>query len=233
MICVRYAAVYKFSDTGRGGREGNSIGQKEMSTPRWWDDGTRTNGSSFKVGRTRVCERILSSASSSTGYSGPSTVHERSHRSRRHLSSIVRRILSSLVLVINSNFIEFYYRHRFYWKIHDLFNEVNKGSPPSWIHITGQLIWREYFYTMCCNNPKYDVMVGNPICLQIPWKEDNTQFEKWKNGQTGYPFIDAGMRQLLQEGWTHHTVRNVTAVFLTRGDLWLNWERVVNIFTII
>ena len=68
-------------------------------------------------------------------------------------------------------------------------------------------------------------MVGNPICLQIPWKEDDTQFEKWKNGQTGYPFIDAGMRQLLQEGWTHHTVRNVTAVFLTRGDLWLNWEK--------
>jgi cryptochrome len=49
--------------------------------------------------------------------------------------------------------------------------------------------------------------------------------EKWKTGQTGYPFIDAGMRQLLQEGWIHHTVRNAVAVFLTRGDLWLNWEK--------
>ena len=49
-------------------------------------------------------------------------------------------------------------------------------------------------------NPKYHLMVGNPICLQIPWETNNEHFEKWKNGMTGYPFIDAGQRQLLQEG---------------------------------
>jgi len=49
-------------------------------------------------------------------------------------------------------------------------------------------------------NPKYDVMIGNPISLQIPWSENEEQFKKWKNGMTGYPFIDAGQRQLLQEG---------------------------------
>ena len=83
---------------------------------------------------------------------------------------------------------------------------------------------------MCRLNPKYDVMVDNPICLQIPWKEDDAQLEKWKKGQTGYPFIDAGQRQLLQEGWTHHTVRNAAAMFLTRGDLRISWEKGCNIF---
>ena len=78
---------------------------------------------------------------------------------------------------------------------------------------------------MCHENPKFDVKIDNPICLQIPWKEEVAQLEKWKKGQTGYPFIDAGMRQLIQEGWTHNTVRNAIALFLTRGDLWLNWEK--------
>ena len=77
---------------------------------------------------------------------------------------------------------------------------------------------------MCLENPFYNQIENNPICLAIPWRTDDAQLEKWKNGLTGYPFIDAGMRQLLQEGWIHHTVRTAVAVFLTRGDLWLNWE---------
>lgn len=54
---------------------------------------------------------------------------------------------------------------------------------------------------MSRHNPLYDKMVGNPICLQIPWYENAVQFEKWKMGKTGYPFIDAGQRQLMQEGF--------------------------------
>ena len=93
------------------------------------------------------------------------------------------------------------------------------------MHITGQLIWRDYFYATCISNPKYGVMLENPICLQIPWNRNESQLNKWKTGKTGYPFIDAGMRQLLQEGWMHHSVRNAVALFLTRGDLWLSWEK--------
>ncbi|XP_046642554.1 cryptochrome-1-like isoform X1 [Daphnia pulicaria] len=112
----------------------------------------------------------------------------------------------------------------FYWKIHEIFDKVNRGNPPAWLGITGQIIWRDYFYAMSRMNPKFDKEVDNPICLQIPWVENEEFFEKWKNGQTGYPFIDAGMRQLNQEGWMHHSVRNAVAMFLTRGDLWLNWD---------
>lgn len=43
-------------------------------------------------------------------------------------------------------------------------------------------------------------------------------------GETGYPWIDAVMKQLLHEGWIHHVARHSVSTFLTRGDLWLNWE---------
>lgn len=43
-------------------------------------------------------------------------------------------------------------------------------------------------------------------------------------GQTGYPWIDAIMNQLREEGWIHHLARHAVACFLTRGDLWLSWE---------
>ena len=92
-------------------------------------------------------------------------------------------------------------------------------------HITGQLIWREYFYTMCIDNPVYDKSENNPICLNIPWSTDESMLQIWKDGKTGYPFIDAAQRQLHEEGWVHHTVRNAVTMFLTRGDLWINWER--------
>ena len=64
-------------------------------------------------------------------------------------------------------------------------------------------------------------------------RTNEEHLERWKSGTTGYPFIDAGQRQLLQEGWfyflpcigwMHHSDRNSVAMFLTRGDLWLNWD---------
>lgn len=113
----------------------------------------------------------------------------------------------------------------FYYAIHDHFKEVaipeNVGGP----HITSQLFWREYFYTMSVDNRMYDRMDGNPICLNIPWAEVNReQLDAWKMGRTGFPLIDAAMRQLMLEGWLHHTLRNVVATFLTRGGLWFSWE---------
>lgn len=113
---------------------------------------------------------------------------------------------------------------KFYYAIHDRFL-VSAGGEVGGPHITGQLIWREYFYTMSVDNPFYDRILDNPICLKIPWtKLDVEQFQRWKDGQTGFPLIDAAMRQLLAEGWLHHTLRNAVATFLTRGGLWFSWE---------
>jgi cryptochrome len=47
---------------------------------------------------------------------------------------------------------------------------------------------------------------------------------------TGFPWIDACMRQLIQEGWIHHVCRNSLAIFLTRGDLFISWEKGMNSF---
>ena len=123
---------------------------------------------------------------------------------------------------------------RFYWSIHDIFDQVRDNSYlqiPRGPHITGQLIWREYFYTMSVTNPYFDEMERNPICLNIPWYKPKLEtMDKWKEGRTGYPLIDAAMRQLLAEGWINHILRNVTATFLTRGGLWVSWEEGVKHF---
>lgn len=51
-----------------------------------------------------------------------------------------------------------------------------------------------------------------------------------KKGETGFPWIDACMRQMRQEGWIHHVCRNSLAVFLTRGVLFLSWEQGLKVF---
>ena len=57
--------------------------------------------------------------------------------------------------------------------------------------------------------PNFDMTKNNPICLQMPWECDPLMFQMWKEGRTGYPWIDAAMRQLRKEGWIHHCVRLV------------------------
>ncbi|KAG8012485.1 Cryptochrome-1, partial [Nibea albiflora] len=90
-------------------------------------------------------------------------------------------------------------------------------SPP--LSLFGQLLWREFFYTAATNNPNFDRMEGNPICVQIPWDQNPEALAKWAEGRTGFPWIDAIMTQLRQEGWIHHLARHAVACFLTRGDL--------------
>jgi cryptochrome len=88
----------------------------------------------------------------------------------------------------------------------------------------GQLLWREFFYLCSVVTPNHDKMLGNPDCKQIPWRRDEGLVLAWKEGRTGYPFIDAIMTQLRVQGWVHHLARHAAACFLTRGDLWQHWE---------
>lgn len=93
----------------------------------------------------------------------------------------------------------------------------NHTSPP--VSLIGQLLWREFYYAAAASEPKFDRMVGNSICRQIPWQKNEQHLEAWTYGRTGYPFIDAIMRQLRQEGWIHHLARHAVACFLTRGKV--------------
>uniref|UniRef100_A0AAV2IXS3 Cryptochrome-1 n=1 Tax=Knipowitschia caucasica TaxID=637954 RepID=A0AAV2IXS3_KNICA len=117
----------------------------------------------------------------------------------------------------------------FYFKLTDLYRKVKKNSSPP-LSLYGQLLWREFFYTAATNNPCFDKMESNPICVQIPWDRNPEALAKWAEGRSGFPWIDAIMTQLRQEGWIHHLARHAVACFLTRGDLWISWEEGMKVF---
>ncbi|XP_059191041.1 cryptochrome-1b isoform X2 [Centropristis striata] len=117
----------------------------------------------------------------------------------------------------------------FYFKLTDLYRKVKKNNNPP-LSLYGQLLWREFFYTTATNNPCFDKMEGNPMCVQIPWDRNPEALAKWAEGRTGFPWIDAIMTQLRQEGWIHHLARHAVACFLTRGDLWVSWEEGMKVF---
>jgi len=73
-------------------------------------------------------------------------------------------------------------------------------------------------------------MEGNYTMKQIEWSRDQEKLEAWEKGMTGYPAVDASMRQLQKEGWIHHLARHLVACFLTRGDLWVHWEMGAKVF---
>ena len=73
--------------------------------------------------------------------------------------------------------------------------------------------------------PNFDKIENNPICRQIKWDNTPSLLEAWRMGRTGFPFIDAIMTQLREEGWIHHLARHAVACFLTRGDLYQSWTK--------
>lgn len=116
----------------------------------------------------------------------------------------------------------------FYHKLKEVIGSSPHSKPP--VSLIGQLMWRDFYYTVGCATPNFDKMKGNPICCQVPWDTNQTFLDAWAQAKTGYPFIDAIMTQLRQEGWIHHLARHAVACFLTRGDLWISWEEGQKVF---
>ena len=86
-----------------------------------------------------------------------------------------------------------------------------------------ELIWREFFMQILYHFPK---VVDNCFKTKyevIPWRNDEEEFEKWCKGETGFPMVDAGMRQLNETGYMHNRVRMVTASFLCK-HLLIDWR---------
>lgn len=86
-----------------------------------------------------------------------------------------------------------------------------------------ELIWRDFYSMILANNPQVKDNAFKPEYDQIPWRQDEEGFEKWCNGKTGYPIVDAGMRQLNQTGYMHNRVRMIVASFLTK-HLLIDWR---------
>lgn len=87
-----------------------------------------------------------------------------------------------------------------------------------------QLIWREFYYYLLHNNPSVLKKDYNSKWNKFKWRTSTSEFKMWCNGETGFPIIDAGMRQLNQTGYMHNRVRMLVAMFLTK-NLMIDWKR--------
>lgn len=86
-----------------------------------------------------------------------------------------------------------------------------------------ELIWREFFMQILYHFPKVVHQSFREKYDAIEWRNDLQEFELWKTGQTGYPMVDAGMRQLNETGYMHNRVRMVVASFLCK-HLLIDWR---------
>ncbi|WP_130736826.1 deoxyribodipyrimidine photo-lyase [Flavobacterium sp. J27] len=86
-----------------------------------------------------------------------------------------------------------------------------------------ELIWREFFMQILWHFPKTTTESFKPKYDAIEWRNDEKQFQKWCEGKTGYPFVDAGMRELNATGHMHNRVRMIVASFLCK-HLLIDWR---------
>ena len=86
-----------------------------------------------------------------------------------------------------------------------------------------EIAWREFYADVLFNNPMTDIEYYAPKFAEMRYDKPGKQFKAWCEGKTGYPFVDAAMRQLVIEGWMHNRTRMVVASFLVK-DLHLEWQ---------
>jgi cryptochrome len=143
----------------------------------------------------------------------------------------------------------------FYWRAREVVEKYGKGASTPPESLTGQLLFRDmYFAAQAAIGSSYLQTLNNGYVRFIPWhlpsKHEDTEtgsnavsgeyhvdslqadkwFKRWKAGVTGFPFVDALMRQLRIEGWIHHLGRHMVACFLTRGGCYVHWERGADVF---
>ncbi len=86
-----------------------------------------------------------------------------------------------------------------------------------------ELIWREFYYHVLDRHPRVEKEEFLIKYKKIKWDNNKKHFEAWKEGVTGFPIVDAGMRELKTTGWMHNRVRMIVASFLTK-DLLIDWK---------
>jgi deoxyribodipyrimidine photo-lyase len=101
-----------------------------------------------------------------------------------------------------------------------MLDRLDSGAT-TWI---SELIWRDFYKHILVAHPRLSKRRAfKPETEHLPWRNDETDFQAWCEGRTGFPIVDAAMRQLNQTGWMHNRLRMVTAMFLTK-DLFLDWR---------
>lgn len=147
---------------------------------------------------------------------------------------------------------------RFWWDVQGVMAKRKEQKKPNAsipTNLPGQLLFRDmYFAAQAAVGDAFQRTYGNGTVRFIDWHlqsktpeelekegldgkvyevdsaEAEEWFQRWKEGRTGFPWIDALMRQLNQEGWIHHLGRHSVACFLTRGGCYVSWERGAEVF---
>ncbi len=103
---------------------------------------------------------------------------------------------------------------------------VRRGQPPSlWrrSQFVSELGWREFAHHLLFHFPHTPEQPLRPQFARFPWRQHPEGLRAWQRGRTGYPIVDAGMRELWTTGWMHNRVRMITASFLVK-DLLVDWR---------
>ena len=98
------------------------------------------------------------------------------------------------------------------------------GSNKNTVHFVSEICWREFSYYLLYHFPNLPKDNLQKKFNNFPWKENNYYFDSWKKGKTGYPIIDAGMRELYETGYMHNRVRMIVASFLVK-NLLIHWHK--------
>lgn len=108
--------------------------------------------------------------------------------------------------------------------IREVYNAVKDSKAGKQSDIIKQLIWRDFFYTLSFENPEiYNYNNNGVLNKNIKWKTNKEELQLWKDGKTGYPIVDACMRELNNTGYLHNRGRLIVSNFLTRL-LHQNWH---------
>mgnify|MGYP001162201634 FL=1 len=106
-----------------------------------------------------------------------------------------------------------------------IWHSIKDSGEPKWkeSHFLSELGWREFGYHLLHHFPHTVEEALRPAFNRFPWADNPKHLRAWQLGQTGYPFVDAGMRELWTTGWMHNRVRMVVASFLVK-HLLIHWR---------
>lgn len=104
-------------------------------------------------------------------------------------------------------------------------DDLSRGRAAFW----RQICWREFFHHHLARNPQVARRAYQEDLRAIAWSGADADLAAWRAGETGFPLVDAGMRQLAETGWVHNRVRMVVASFLVK-DLLIDWRRGESVF---
>ena len=99
-------------------------------------------------------------------------------------------------------------------------SEAGRPCAAAWIR---QIFWREFGRHLLWHHPDSVTEALQPRFAAFPWRDSPEDLRAWQEGQTGFPLVDAGMRELASTVWMHNRVRLVVASFLTK-DLLIPWQ---------